>query len=241
MGVKKTFLTGLVMLLVATGVAVSQTAAPTHETSSEVPALTAFHEVIYPLWHEAWPNKNLSLMRELLPQVEKGVAEIQSAELPGILRDKKSAWQEGVAALASAAGKMKTALDAGQEQAALDAVEDLHARFEQLARVTHPVMKELDAYHVVLYDIYHKLLPAKDFAKIAVASKELDTRCATLAAAQVPRRFTAKEAELKKGFSSLCEATATLTAATGGADTAAIVAAVETVHGQYQAVEGLFK
>ncbi|MDM7917132.1 MAG: hypothetical protein QUU85_17960, partial [Candidatus Eisenbacteria bacterium] len=65
--------------------------APADETKAEVPELIALHEVIYPLWHEAWPSKNAAMIKELLPQVEAHVQAIRAAELPGILRDKKPA------------------------------------------------------------------------------------------------------------------------------------------------------
>lgn len=211
------------------------------ETSSQVPALYAIHEVIHPLWHEAWPNKDLAMMRELLPQVEQHVAAIQKAELPGILRDKQGAWTKGVEALAAAAVTMKAALAANQEQASLDAVEELHARFEGLVRVIRPAMKELDAYHVVLYDLYHKALPAKDAARIDALANDLATRCGELQAAALPKRHAAKEATLKPAFAALCAATAELQALPVDAPFATAEQAVERVHTQYQTVEGLFQ
>jgi hypothetical protein len=231
--------TMLVGLLAVAGHA-EQMPAP-GETSSQVPALFAFHDVIAPLWHDAWPNKNLAMMRELEPEVEKGVQAIKTAELPGILRDKQEAWTQGVTALAAAATKMKAALAAKEEQQALDAVEELHSRFEQLVRVIRPAMKELDAYHQVLYDIYHKLMPVKDLATLKPATEELVARCASLGAAPVPKRFASKEVELKKSFAALCDATAELKTVATGSDAAAATIAVEKVHTQYQATAALFE
>lgn len=211
------------------------------ETTSQVPALFAFHDVIAPLWHEAWPNKNFAMMRELLPQVEQRVAAIQKAELPGILHDKEAAWKKGVEALAAAAARMKSSLAASEDQASLDAVEELHARFEQLVRVIRPPMKELDAYHVALYELYHKALPTKDLTRIDSLAGELVTRCQTLGAAATPKRFAAREAELKQGVALLCEATGSLAALPADAPVATVETAVERVHTRYQAVEGLFQ
>ena len=211
------------------------------ETSSQVPELFAFHEVIAPLWHEAWPNKNLAMMRELLPQVEQHLAAIQKAELPGILRDKQAAWKQGVEAMTAAASAMKTALAANDEKSSLDAVEELHARFEGLVRVIRPAMKELDAYHVVLYDLYHRALPAKDVARIDALADDLAARCAELQAAELPKRHAAKEATLKPAFATLCAATAELQALTAQTPFPVVETAVEKVHTQYQTVEGLFQ
>ena len=38
-----------------------------------VPALDSFHEVIFKIWHEAWPKKNTAMLQQLLPEVEKGI------------------------------------------------------------------------------------------------------------------------------------------------------------------------
>lgn len=230
----------LAILALAVPAVAEQMPAP-GETTSQVPELFAFHDVIAPLWHEAWPNKNLAMMRELLPEVEQHVAAIRKAQLPGILRDKQEVWANGVEALAAAAARMKAALAANDEKGSLDAVEDLHARFEDLVRVIRPAMKELDAYHVVLYDLYHKALPAKDAARIDALADDLAARCRELQAAALPKRHAAKEALLKPAFASLCAATDELQALPPDAPFATAEQAVEKVHSQYQSVEGLFQ
>jgi phosphopantetheinyl transferase (holo-ACP synthase) len=197
------------------------------------------HEVIYPLWHEAWPNKDVKMMTELLPQVQQHVAAVEKAELPGILRDKQAAWAEQVKELRATCTAYEKAAAAADTQALLDAVEALHARFEKMVRVIRPVMKELDAYHQVLYVVYHKIAPEKRLADLPAAATQLSSACAELAAAPIPKRFAAKEADLKAAFAALCEATATLQAA--GSDPAAAPAAVEVVHTRYQAVEKVFE
>jgi hypothetical protein len=41
------------------------------ETKSEVPELTAFHEVIYPIWHTAYPDKDVKALRGFVPQINE--------------------------------------------------------------------------------------------------------------------------------------------------------------------------
>ena len=95
----------IAVLLVLTAALVAPPPAPAQdhnqviaETRAEVPALMEMHEVIYPLWHEAWPNKDVKMMNELLPQVQQHVTAVEKSELPGILRDKQAAWAEQVTA-----------------------------------------------------------------------------------------------------------------------------------------------
>ncbi len=211
------------------------------DLKSQVPALIAFHEVIFPLWHEAWPNKNVQMMKDLLPRVRLGVAEIRKAVLPGILRDRQPAWNDGVSALEEAAKRYETAAAGTEEKPLLDAVEELHSRFERLVRVVRPAMKELDAYHVALYRVYHEYTPARRTGLIRQGAEEMASRCKELLPAPVPRRLTDKEAAIRAEFSVLCAATEELREAAKGDDEAAIVAAVNKVHSQYQRVDKLFE
>jgi hypothetical protein len=232
------------LLLLLCSAAALTAAAQAHdaaETRSEVPALTEFHEVIFPLWHEAWPNKNYKMMRDLLPQVKTHLARIAAAELPGILREKQDAWSKGVAGLKDVVAQYEAAAASGPDQALADAVETLHERYEAQVRLIRPVMKELDAFHVVLYRVYHHELPGKAFDKVAISAGEMADRCAGLAKAPVPKRFAELEPKLGPAIASLCEATTALKATAAGSDHAATARAVETVHAAYEAVAALFQ
>ncbi len=76
---------------------------PFAETTANVPELKAFHHVIYQIWHGAWPKKDTEQLAALLPEVEAGVKSVAEAKLPGILRERKAAWEENVAVLQVAA------------------------------------------------------------------------------------------------------------------------------------------
>lgn len=229
------------ILVLATMVAAPLFAENPAEIKAEVPALADFHDVIYPLWHEAWPNKDVALMKELLPQAREGVAAIEKVELPGILRDKQSAWAEGVAALRESLTAYERAAAGGDQQALLDAVEQLHARYEALVRTVRPPMKELDAYHQVLYQVFHKLMPAGDLDGLRPAADEMAVRCQALAAAPMPKRFASRETAVRPAMTELCAKTEALREALKGGDSAKVNAAVGEVHTQYQAVEKLFE
>ncbi len=163
------------------------------------------------------------------------------AALPGILRDKKPRWDEGVAALQAAAKRCQVAAMTGQERPLLEAVEEVHARYEALVRLTRPPMKELDSYHQVLYRLYPHELPDRNLTAVRAASAALREECAALAAAELPRRVAVRTAELKAAFAGLCEATNSLSLVAGSGDWAAVSQAVEAVQTKYQLAEGLFE
>ena len=56
-----------------------------HETSSNVPELIEFHDVIYLIWHEAYPDKDYEALRNFVNDVNEYANKLYDAQLPGIL------------------------------------------------------------------------------------------------------------------------------------------------------------
>jgi len=216
-------------------------AADPSEWNAEVPELVAFHEVIFELWHDAWPSKNTQMMQELLPQVQQDVASIRAVELPGILQDKQEAWDAGVADLGQTLADYEQAVQADDEQALLDVVEKLHAQFEGLMRLVRPPMPELDTYHESLYQIYHHYAPKQQAEELLREAQKMSAACAGLQAAELPRRVQDRAAEFEPEIAELCVATTAFEAAAQGSDWTAIEAALEAVHDRYVSVESLFE
>lgn len=234
-------------LLVAAGFAAPvlagepQTSAAAQETKAEVPELNEFHEVIYTLWHEAWPKKDAAALSALLPEIEKGAAKIEKAALPGILRDKKPGWDANVKVLAEIVTQYRAAVSKKELQPILDAGEALHRQYEVLVRTIRPALKELDAFHQVLYGLYHYDLPAYALPKIQADAKELKDRMAALNAATLPPRMAAKQTVFEERRKELDRAVSEFSAlAEAGKDDAAIKAAAETVHSKYEALDRVF-
>jgi hypothetical protein len=223
----------------------SQPAAPesrpaSSELKAEVPELTAYHEVIFELWHKAWPEKDAALMKELLPRAQKDFVPVKEAKLPGILRDRQAAWDAGLKTMAGALDDYGRAAGADNLQGMLDAVETLHSAFEQQMRIVRPPMKELDAFHVELYQIYHHSMPEKQLGALRAGAERMGERCGELAAAPPPRRYTGPPEALKEKVAALCAATSGAQKAAAGDDWKAIEAAVESVHSAYLDVLALF-
>jgi hypothetical protein len=206
---------------------------------ADVPALHAFHEVIFKIWHDAWPKKDTAILRQLLPEVEKGVAEVASAKLPGILREKKAAWDEGVKTLQSAGSEYKAAASAKDDPKLLAAAEMLHARFEALMRVTRPPMKELDDFHSSLYMLYHHYLPNNDIQKIRTSAAEMKQKMTALNAAKIPERFRQKEMQFQAARKKLSDSVDALEAVIAANLEQKIKAAVEELHSNYEALAAI--
>lgn len=210
------------------------------ETEARVPALSAFHEVIYPLWHEAWPKKDVDGLVALAPRVDAGVAAIAKAELPGILRDKKAAWESAVAKLKAIAADYAAASAKKEGPALLAAAEGLHSQFEAMVRIVRPVLKELEAFHATLYVLYHRQLDPFVLEPVAQSVRTLDDRMVPLLAAKVPERLKAKEESFLAARGALSAAVDEAVATLGRKDEKEIRAGVELVHTRYQELEKVF-
>jgi DNA mismatch repair ATPase MutS len=172
--------------------------------------------------------------------VEKGISEVAAAPLPGILRDKRTAWEEGVKKLQRAGTEYREAAAARDAAGLLAAAETLHARFEGLMRTIRPALRELDDFHAVLYMLYHYYLPKYDLEKIRSSAVQLKEKMTALNAARLPARLEEKEAEFQAARSRLSESVDSLEIKVKSNDEKSIKEAVELMHSNYQALEKLF-
>jgi hypothetical protein len=211
------------------------------ELKTTVPALDAMHEVIMPLWHDAWPNKDVKAMAAMVPEIEKHVAAVSKAELPGILRDKQAAWAAGLMDLKATVAAYKAAAAAGNDEALLKAAEKLHSQYEGLVKIVRPVLKEMEDFHASLYVLYHYQMSPFQLVKATESIQALQTKMDTLNKAVLPDRmkarndvFTAQRARLSKSVDELV-------AVLAAKDESKIKAAIEVMHANYESLEKVFQ
>ena len=212
-----------------------------HEVNSEVKELTDFHDIIYQIWHTAWPEKDIKMLKSLVPDIEKGFASIKSAELPGILRDKKMKWEEGLNAFAECVDNYKSAAAKDDSAGLMNAAEKLHSQFEGMVRIIRPMVKELDAFHQVLYMLYHYYLPDYEFDKIKESAGLLAERMEALNSAKLSSRLQAKQKQFDTGRIELEVAVKKLNEVVkAGDDKPSVTKAVDLVHTKYETLEKVF-
>lgn len=222
-----------------------QEKASPHETTARVPQLDEFHTVIARIWHDAWPKKDTVMLAQLLPKIQKGAAAVTKAELPGILREKKGAWESGVKNLNQTLAEYEAAVKSGNGDRLLSAAEQLHMRYEGLVRTIRPVLKELDDFHAVLYMLYHYYSPQSDLPKAREAAAKLAERMTALEKATLPQRLAGKAESFNKARKQLADAVAALdrTVKTDSEEKLkeSLKNAVDGVHGKYVALEKVFE
>ena len=213
----------------------------TDETVAQIPILADFHEVIFKVWHTAWPEKNLAMLSELLPEIKHFSDSLAKVQLPGILRDKEKVWKLNTAKLREIVSEYSTAASPVDSLKLLGAAEKLHAQYEVLVRVTRPVLKEMDAFHQVLYMLYHHYLPEMNQEKLASSVKELKERMTVLEKAALPDRLKKKKTVFHDARATLARSVEALDGSMAKNSPKEFASKVEIMHADYQALEKVFE
>jgi hypothetical protein len=210
------------------------------ELESSVKELSDYHEVIYPMWHTAYPAKDYAMLREMVPAVNSGAEKIYEAELPGILRDKQKKWDESLARFKQAVEDYNTAAEGDNNEALLTAAEVLHTNYELMVRVIRPVLPEMDDFHKTLYVVYHKYYPDKNYTRIKELTDEIISKAGKVKEAKLPTRLQNKSESYEKAAGSLFHSTLALKEALYSNNPVLIDNAVEKMHTEYQQLESIF-
>ena len=211
------------------------------EISSSIGELSDFHEVIYPIWHTAYPDKDITMLKEMVSEVNDGAKKIYSAQLPGILRDKKQVWDDGVKSFRSSVDRYNKAMEGNDENEMLSSAEELHSNFEMLVRIIRPVTKQVDEFHKVLYMVYHHYWPNKNKEEFNRAIDDLVMRAEDLTTCELPKWFEDKTGTIKEQSQKLFNSTNKLKELiNANANDSDIDKAIESVHNDYVALESLF-
>jgi hypothetical protein len=242
---KKSILTLLILSIIFQfSVCRAQTKVDQNEITSSVQELTDFHDIIYPMWHDAYPSKDYEKLKSYVPMIKSSVEAINKAKLPGILREKQAAWTSQLAELNKAAQSYYTAAGSNDNNALLAAAERLHSGYEKMVRVIRPAIKEIDDFHQSLYVIYHKLLPDSKFSEIAGMTDILITKSQAIVNYphdKLQKRLGDNVAKYDASAKKLYNSTVSLKEILNSNDAAKKKAAVESMHSAYEELDALFK
>ena len=242
---KKLFISLLLFSgLTYTSVSFSQTKVDPSEITSNVPELTSFHDIIYPMWHDAYPSKDFTALKGFVPKIKLSMESINKAKLPGILREKETAWKNQLIDLNNSAQNYYAAASGADNNALLTAAEKLHSSYEKMVRVLRPALKEIDDFHQTLYIIYHKLLPDGKYGEISALTGTLITKAEAIKnyphdklKTRLGENVEKYDALAKKLYS----ATQSLQESLKGNDANKKKESVESMHSAYEELDSLFK
>jgi hypothetical protein len=210
------------------------------ELAASVPELSDLHEVVYPLWHTAYPAKDYAMIKELLPQARELTDKLDKAALPGILRDKQAEWDKGKLELQHSLQALDTAIKNNAEEEMLKQTELFHANYEKLVRTIRPLTKELDAFHQELYKVYHYYGPQYDLEQIRTGAAAMQAKIEPLKKSQLPKKLAERQKEFDAAVLELEKAVAGLVETAKTDSKEKVLASIETVHSGYVKIEGMF-
>ena len=234
----------LSLLVLATNKTFAQTNEQSSEISSDVPELQAFHKIIYPLWHKAYPAKDFTAIKGFVPEIKANMEKMNSAKLSGILRDKENQWKEQLVKFNAVAESYYKACAENDEAAMLKAAEKFHSAYEAMNRVVRPFTPEIDAYHQTLYVIYHKLLPEKNFKGVSVLMEKLIAQAQAIYKTpeeQIAKRLKDRVPKYYTVSKEVYDNTVALQKIINEGSEKMKAQAVETLHISYQKLESVFE
>ncbi len=151
--------------------------------------LIEFHEVLRPVWHTAYPEKDYQAIKESVPEFRERMEVIQKAELPGFFRERKGEFEKKREALANAVLDLEKKAKGDNNQELLKATEDLHTAYEQLVWFFAPRVKELESFHLVLYPIWHRAFPKKDYDAVIASAPDFQEKMDVLMKVVLSEKF----------------------------------------------------
>ena len=213
---------------------------PAEELSAQVPELDAIHEVMLPMWHEAFRARDIAAIQAAVPEFQPLLEALDTATLPGILQDQQEDWDGAKAHLMESYQWLQSAADAGNEDAILGSAEAFHMSYEAMERIIRPVVPELEAFHQHLYGVYHYYGPGFDLEKIREGADAMGSAIPPLEAAQLPSNLQDRQADFEARVVHLGDQVAILLIALENPSRAEVQEAVEAVHTAYQSVKEIF-
>jgi len=213
----------------------------TQDTVWRVPELDEFHEVMYPIWHTAYPAKDYDALKKYVDEVNVKAKAVYSATLPGIQREKQLKWNEGVMQFQSAVEDYNKYAAADNNEGLLKAAENLHSKYEALVRIIRPVLKEMDDFHKTLYVVYHDYLPNKSYKKLGKVTDDLVKKAKAITTAKLPARLESKGDTFRLAALELEISTLELKISSMKNNKSSIDTAVESMHTKYQNLEAIFE
>ena len=212
------------------------------DVSFDVKGLMEFHEVIYQMYHTGLPQKNVKYLYSLNSVIEKDYEILKKSELPGILVDKKSKWENGLAKLGVFVDLYRVACMKKDSVSLLHAAEKLHTQFEAIVKITKPALKETEAFHKNLYVLHNICATQYDYEKIKISASALKEKISDLNKAQLPSRLKKKQDEFNKVIMELISSVEKLDQIVKESNNkSAIGSAVDMVYSKYHALDKLLE
>jgi hypothetical protein len=211
------------------------------QATTKVPALDSLHESIYILWHNAYPNKDYALIKNIMPELSVSVSKLSQSALPDILHTKKTKWDNEIKNLQNNLSALQKAVKEDNKESMLKTVESLHSSYEKLVRVIRPALAELESFHEELYKLYHSYMPNNDIEKIKTIIPTMKTKIGLLKQAKLSQNLADRKSKFDESVARLDSSLNELENIIKTNSKEKIQSAVEKLHSDYQSIDTLLQ
>ena len=236
---KNIFLIGLIFSFV---IIVSAQQEKNTDQSAEPKELTEVYNVIYKIWLKAYPDKNLKMLKSLIPDLEKNYKKLSKAKLDVVLEEKTEKWK---AELKTFGEKIKTYKEASNKNDTLmflDAAEKLKNQFEVLVLTVKPPFIQMERLRNDIYWLEHKYLPNYEYEKVKRAVTMLRAHNESVYVSRITPKYKSKSEEFDRAKIELDYAVQDLFDLTYNVDDRSqIKKFLEVVKKKYQLLEKIFE
>jgi hypothetical protein len=150
-----------------------------------IPCIQTFHDAIAPSCHKYMPAKDYETARKHVPNMVAQAASIADLRLDSTYADVADDFYEKRRVFLSAVDKLMAATEGEDDNAFAKAFDRMHDAFAAMVSSLVSAPEELDRFHALVAEVWHKMLPAKDYEGIKKTIPKLEEASRRLAAANL--------------------------------------------------------
>jgi hypothetical protein len=197
----RTVASACLLVLLAFTASLCQTCPSDKAAEAGVSAFSAFHAVVAPAWHQAYPAKDYDALMKAAPEFEKAFVPVAKLEAKMNNPSRKAAFLLNREDMAKYLKEYVAAAKTGDTNLVYELLPKLHEAFERTSAACIPTAyPEVEGVAITTKLILEKHLPADNAEGIAGSTETLVTRIGGLDEKSIPESLQDKKAELLKEF-----------------------------------------
>ncbi|MBU1320083.1 MAG: hypothetical protein KKH67_12925 [candidate division Zixibacteria bacterium] len=151
----------------------------------DIACIQTYHDVIAPSCHKYMPAKDYATVRQHVPNMVTQAATIADLKLDSTFAPVAEAFEKERRLFLAAVDQLMVAAEGTDDEVFAEAFDKMHEAFARMASSLVPSPVELDEFHAIVAQVWHELLPNKDYAGIKAALPALRGGCKKLASAKL--------------------------------------------------------
>jgi hypothetical protein len=202
----------LSLLLLAVGVSADESGCPAHRASEQgFKAIEAFHHVLAPAWHKAWPSKDYEALFAAGPEFKASFEKIAGLKMDFKSEKRKATFETSRDKLAAMVNEYSAACEAKDPAKVHALMPKLHDAFEMTASAMLPVHYPQFDYMVAhMNSIQENHLKKGDMAELTAATATLVERADALTEESIPEDLSDKKTDIITDLTEIRELTGKL-------------------------------